>query len=74
MGPYGSNRCFFYRMADPLFHTAIVRTETVLFHETTTGPFVREQTEFAVWAPEEGNLYAAGAYLRNLEIKTEALP
>lgn len=73
MGSYGSKRCFFYRMADPFFHTVIVRTETVLFHETTPGPFVREQTEFAVWAPEEGNLDAASTFLSKLEIMAESL-
>lgn len=72
MGPYGSERSFFYRMADPLYHTVIVRTETVLFHETTNGPFVREETEFAAWAPEEASVEKAGAYLRELESDVEA--
>jgi cupin fold WbuC family metalloprotein len=72
MGPYGSERSFFYRMADPLYHTVIVRTETVLFHETTNGPFVREETEYAGWAPEEVSVETAGAYLRKLERDAEA--
>lgn len=63
MGPYGAGRCFFYRMADPLFHTVLVRTETVIFHETTNGPFVREDTEFAEWAPDEKNSEAAADFV-----------
>ncbi|HBJ82283.1 MAG TPA: cupin fold metalloprotein, WbuC family [Verrucomicrobiales bacterium] len=66
MGPYASERCFFYRMADPLFHTVLVRTETVIFHETTNGPFVREDTEFAAWAPAENETTAADGYARGL--------
>ena len=72
LGPYGSERCFYYRMTDPLFHTVIVRTETVLFHETTNGPFVREETEFAKWAPEEHSPELVEAYLKTLERTAEA--
>lgn len=66
MGPYGSGRDFFYRLADPLFHTVMVRSETVVFHETTNGPFKREDTQFAPWSPAETELGAVAVYVRRL--------
>lgn len=55
MGPYGSGKAFFYRLMEPAFHTVLVRTPHVLFHETTNGPFAPGETEFAEWAPREGD-------------------
>lgn len=73
MGPHGTaGNSFFYRMADPLFHTVLVRSETVLFHETTNGPFVREDTEFTVWAPDEQEKDAAAAYMLDLVHRVES--
>ena len=64
MGPYGngSGRQFYYRMNAALYHTVIVRTESTVFHETTTGPFVAGDAEFALWAPE----VETAEYLRTL--------
>ena len=71
MGCYGSDRNFFYRMADPLFHTVIVRTDKVIFHETTNGPFKREETVFAPWSPEESDIAAVPTYVRQLKSAVE---
>jgi len=67
MGSYGSGRDFFYRLATPLFHTVIVRSETVIFHETTNGPFKREDTLFAPWSPPETEPVAVADYVRRLK-------
>ena len=53
MGTYQSGRVFFYRLAEPCFHSVLVNTSYVLFHETTNGPFNAADTEFAQWAPME---------------------
>jgi len=65
MGPYQSGRVFFYRLMEPCFHTVLVRSPQVLFHETTNGPFDPADTEFAPWAPAEGDP-AAWEYLSAL--------
>lgn len=65
MGPYQSGQVFFYRLMEPCFHTVLVRTPQVLFHETTNGPFDPADTEFATWAPAEGDP-AAWEYLNAL--------
>ncbi len=41
MGTFASGRPFFYRIAAPLFHTLLIRSEVLVFHETTNGPFRR---------------------------------
>lgn len=55
MGEYLSGRPFYYRISDPLYHTLIIRSDVLVFHETTSGPFNRADTIFAPWAPEENN-------------------
>jgi cupin fold WbuC family metalloprotein len=69
MGSIQSGRRFFYRIADPLYHTLIVRSDVLVFHETTLGPFRREQTVFAPWAPEEGDAGAIGRFLAGVEAR-----
>jgi cupin fold WbuC family metalloprotein len=66
MGDYASGRCFFYRLADPIFHTVIVRTETFLVHETTRGPFDPAETVFASWAPAEEASIEVSAFQETL--------
>lgn len=51
MGDYSSNSVFFYRLEQPIFHTLIIRSEVLVFHETTNGPLDKETTIFAPWAP-----------------------
>jgi cupin fold WbuC family metalloprotein len=55
MGPYGSGRAFYYRIMEPCYHSVLINTPYALFHETTNGPFNREDTEFAAWSPAEGD-------------------
>jgi len=66
MGTFQSGRPFFYRIADPLYHTLLIRSPVLVFHETTSGPFKREQTVFAPWAPEDGHRGAVDRYLTEL--------
>ncbi len=67
MGEFDSRRYFYYRLVDPLFHTVIVRSESVIFHETTNGPFKREDTVFAPWSPAESGTGAVADYVGRLD-------
>jgi cupin fold WbuC family metalloprotein len=69
MGTFASGRPFFYRIAEPLFHTLLIRSDVLVFHETTAGPFRRADTVFAPWAPEDGDRAAVGRYLAGLEAR-----
>lgn len=54
MSDYVSGSVCYYRLSESLFHTVIPVSDTVVFHETTNGPFRRSGTNFASWAPAEG--------------------
>jgi len=53
MGDIASGRKFYYRISDPIYHMLLIRSEFLVFHEVTEGPFFREKTVFPEWAPEE---------------------
>jgi cupin fold WbuC family metalloprotein len=63
MGDYSSGETFFQRASEGCFHTVIPVSELVVFHETTNGPFRREETVFAPWAPAEDDRPAASEYM-----------
>ncbi len=67
LGDASSGRSFYYRLADPVFHTLVIRTPLLIVHETTNGPFHREETEFAPWTPEEDDAPGQRAYIAEVE-------
>ncbi len=69
MGDYASGKMFYYRMAAPIFHTMIIRSDVLVFHETTNGPFNRKDTEFALWAPADDDRAAVSVFMSELSEK-----
>ena len=67
MGDYQSGKIFYYRLKAPDFHTMLIRSEKLIFHETTGGPFIRSNTIFADWSPEEKNLLEVNIFLNDLK-------
>jgi cupin fold WbuC family metalloprotein len=57
---------FYYRMSSPHFHTLLIRSDILVVHEITNGPFVPGATVFASFAPEEGNAGSAN-YMTELD-------
>jgi len=55
MGDYSSDRAFFHRMNEPLYHTMLISSDHVVFHETANGPFKQSENVFPPWAPEDMN-------------------
>jgi cupin fold WbuC family metalloprotein len=49
----GGGKPFYYRLNEALYHAILPRTPVVVFHETTAGPFLGNDTQFADWAPQE---------------------
>ena len=66
MGPYGSNRVFFYRISEPVFHTLLIHSRVLVFHETTQGPLQRDSTVFAAWAPRKEDLKGVRRFMKKL--------
>ena len=69
MGDLSSGHPFFYRMQKAFFHTLLIRSDILVFHETTNGPFKREETQFSSWAPEEADVEARIAFIELVEQK-----
>jgi cupin fold WbuC family metalloprotein len=53
MGTAGSGKTLFYRLSDSTYHTVVPQSPVVVFHEVTNGPFHREDTAYAPWAPDD---------------------
>jgi cupin fold WbuC family metalloprotein len=69
LAPYGQGRTFFYRLSSDLFHTVLVHGAHSSFHETTGGPFRREDTVFAEWAPDQQSHEAVTDYQQSLRAR-----
>lgn len=69
VGDYASGRTFYYRMGAPAFHTLLIRSEVLVFHEITNGPFDRKDTVFAPWAPADHDEEGIERYIAELEDK-----
>lgn len=54
MEQYGGAKTFLYRLSDNEWHTPIATSEWLVYHETYTGPFIKDiDVEFPHWAPQE---------------------
>jgi cupin fold WbuC family metalloprotein len=71
LGEPASGRYFYYRLSSPVFHTLLIRAAPLVIHETTNGPFHKEDAIFAEWAPAEEDREAARAYLERLASSVE---
>jgi cupin fold WbuC family metalloprotein len=63
LGAPGSGRNFYYRIPEHVFHTLLIRTEVLVVHEVTMGPFERERTVLADFAPAEDERDRVRQYL-----------
>lgn len=66
MGDYLSGHKFYYRIEKPIYHTMIIRSEYLVFHEVTNGPFKRSNTIVAPWSPEESDSPSVKNFLDKL--------
>lgn len=73
MGDYASGKIFYYRMAIPVFHTLIIRSDVLVFHETTNGPFDRCDTVFAPWSPEDADVDSVNNFMTGLDNKVSLM-
>lgn len=63
MGGLSTGKTPIYRLSSPVWHTVIPRTEFVIFHETTNGPFIKSEGLFADWAPQDYETEAVELFL-----------
>ncbi len=66
LGAIGSGRKFYYRLSESAFHTLLIRTEFLVVHEVTNGPFDRDRTVLAPFAPPEDEADQARDYMKRV--------
>lgn len=72
LGAPGGDRAFYYRLSMPLFHTLLIRSDILVVHEITNGPFVANATIFAPFAPVESDRSGAAQFLSELDRRVAA--
>lgn len=70
LGDYDSGKPFFLRSLKQGWHTAYIKSDYVLIHETTNGPFNPIESEFAPWSPIPENIKAVNKFLLELRVRT----
>lgn len=73
LGDYHSGRRFYYRISEPVYHTLLIRSDTLVFHEATRGPFRPEDTVFSPWSPPEDDPARAREYMHLLSERATRL-
>jgi len=54
---------FYYRIPAETDHGLIIRSEWIVLHETTLGPFDRKTTCFPAWAPDGNDADATAVFI-----------
>jgi len=71
MGKYGTGLIFYYRISIPVYHTLLIHSDMLVFHETTSGPFNRVDTIFAAWTPDEDDKEKYKSYMSHLSSRAD---
>jgi len=71
MGDYSSGRKFYYRIDKAYYHTLLIKSDVIVFHEVTSGPFRKEDTLFAPWSPEDTDQEGIKKFIKRLEKSTK---
>lgn len=73
LGDLASGMTFYFRIAEPFYHTVLIDSEFLVIHETTTGPFKPNSARLAPWAPPESDRDAVVSYMNELRRRVEKL-
>lgn len=53
LGEFNAGKQLGYRINSAIYHTVVPVSSYLVFHEVTSGPFRKDFTEYASWAPGE---------------------
>lgn len=67
LGDFQSGKPFYFRAPQNVYRTLVTTSKFVLYHEVTTGPFKKEDTLFAPWAPVEDDVNATKQFLLSIQ-------
>jgi cupin fold WbuC family metalloprotein len=68
----GGRHPFYYRLSTAYFHAAIVRSDLLVIHEITNGPFRPSDTIYSSFAPDELDAAAAKVFQTELTKRVAA--
>ncbi len=68
-----SEHTFYYSMQSSMYHMLIIKSDFLIFKETTRGPFIRGDTIFPEWAPDASNKKEVSEYISNLKTVVKAM-
>lgn len=71
MGVESSGLPFYYRIGEGAWHALLLRSEWLVFHEATQGPFERARTRYPVWAPDGSSNEQNARYMQTLQEQVE---
>lgn len=71
MGTLASGKPFYYRMPADVYHTVLIDSEMLVYHEAAAGPFRKADLVPAPWAPTEEDAPAVKAFLDRLRATIE---
>jgi cupin fold WbuC family metalloprotein len=66
LGDRNSRRSFYYRLSEGTFHMPLSRADMLVIHEVTNGPFDRDRTIYAPFAPAEDQVGQAQKYMSEI--------
>jgi cupin fold WbuC family metalloprotein len=73
LAAHGGGHPFYYRMSTAHFHTLVIRSDLLVVHEITNGPFLPSGTIYASFAPEESDESGAALFQSELLTRVAAL-
>jgi len=59
---------FYQRINEPVYHMLLIRSDSLVFHEATSGPFDQAGSEFAPWSPNDTEVSAVASFLHHVEL------
>lgn len=71
LGDKKSGKNVFVRVPQGVFHTIVMRSDYLIIHEATPGPFERADTLWAPWAPPDNDQEAVDAFMKGLEVRMD---
>jgi cupin fold WbuC family metalloprotein len=66
LGEYSSGKNFYLRCENHCWHTVLIKSQYALIHETTSGPFDPNETEYASWAPDSSSQEEVVEFLKRI--------
>ncbi len=67
MGENRTKKTFYYRLDRPVYHMLLIKSDFLVYHEVTQGPFDSKMTVFPDWAPPEDDSKGLKVFLKNIE-------